>query len=706
MLDNFALVKSKIDIKQYIKDNHILSNFKMVNGEINGVCPFHTGAKGFNFKTKDEIAQCFSGCGKTWDVIDLNMGKKHLDKNESLKDLAKAYNIVLSIAPEKGLEASKGTNRAKPSPLNKRVLEAIRGTNATLSEKLLAEINLTDDMALYGFYEYSNGETVKLIKKEDGIIRERLYSGYFGLTGRIADLDEKNADYLTMISVYNKDMRAFNMPKSYLGLDSKLKMFLNSQNGVLVKKADTNNFIKYLEDQYDGLLDHGNLHQKYMTKRCGFQKVGSDKREVFIYPNSTFPINADYIYNPEGSFEGTFTHKGTVTAWMDQVYSKVKDNSNAFFYLLAAFASILIEPLGMVENFILDLSGTTSTGKTTLQKVVASVYGKPDEMISDWNITANAIISKAVELNNFPMLLDDTKKAADKSIVGETMYQLSGGKEKGRSNQDGSYKGSRGFKNITLTTGETFITDYLSDGDSNGRGAYARVLSLPNGFLSNSAENAQITKELLFNTANQYGAIGYKWAKHINNLLMDPNTKDYWRTIYSDNVDSLSTKLKTDISRRQGNHVSVMLLAYKLLCEMDDRFKTSEEQNHLNYMVEIINQHARETDNFDNAINHYFEVADMNRHKFYKSEREIDGDDKNHEMLGIAIDDDTYYIFSRQSIADTIKDFGDLNDILKAWRERGYLIPGAKASNQKTVWINGKAKKVYVLKRPQVEETE
>ncbi|MGQ0422345.1 DUF927 domain-containing protein, partial [Bacillus sp. HC-Mk] len=140
------------------------------------------------------------------------------------------------------------------------------------------------------------------------------------------------------------------------------------------------------------------------------------------------------------------------------------------FFILASFASVIIQDLRL-QPFIVDLSGTTSQGKTTTLKAAASVWGN-ERLMSEWNATKVSIERKAAYLNSFPLLLDDTRKANER-ILKDVIYQFSGGRSKGR----GSLKGSQReftWHNILLSTGEVSLNEYAK----NQGGAAARIIPL------------------------------------------------------------------------------------------------------------------------------------------------------------------------------------------------------------------------------------
>src|SRR3972149_4985916 len=75
----------------------------------------------------------------------------------------------------------------------------------------------------------------------------------------------------------------------------------------------------------------------------------------------------------------------------------------------ALYAALAAPLLGIVEvgqNPVLDWSGPTSTGKTTLLSLAASVWGEPGGLIATWDITPTKMERLCAFLADLPVFLD------------------------------------------------------------------------------------------------------------------------------------------------------------------------------------------------------------------------------------------------------------------------------------------------------------
>lgn len=167
-----------------------------------------------------------------------------------------------------------------------------------------------------------------------------------------------------------------------------------SDRGFSVHDNNAKRIITYF-DQY---LLVNEIDQHEAVERLGHIK------NRFIHPSVTTDVEIMAIDHGEKQILEAFEVKGTGESWKQEVFSRIKQNPKAVFFTLASFASVIIHDLRL-QPFIVDLSGTTSQGKTTTLKAAASVWGN-ERLMSEWNATKVSIERKAAYLNSFPLLLE------------------------------------------------------------------------------------------------------------------------------------------------------------------------------------------------------------------------------------------------------------------------------------------------------------
>ena len=105
---------------------------------------------------------------------------------------------------------------------------------------------------------------------------------------------------------------------------------------------------------------------------------------------------------------------------------------------LALYVSFVSPLLQILEspNFVFDIAGPTTTGKTTLLRVAASVWGSPSErdpasVLGSWDSTPTWREQASAVIKNLPLLLDDTKLAHAPDHVAQTIYAIVQGRGRG-----------------------------------------------------------------------------------------------------------------------------------------------------------------------------------------------------------------------------------------------------------------------------------
>ncbi|MED3089273.1 DUF927 domain-containing protein [Bacillus toyonensis] len=276
-------------------------------------------------------------------------------------------------------------------------------------------------------------------------------------------------------------------------LATKREMMPLADKGFPVNDNNT----KQLIDYFDKVLAWNAIQRGHMVDRLGYVKSG------LAYPL----LATDYEILPSDQGEQqifeAFQVEGTASGWIDEVLHRVKEHPRALFFVLSSFASVLLHDL-KIDPFIVELAGSTSTGKTTALKVAASVWGT-NQLVHEFNATKVSIERKSAFLNSFPLLLDDSRKA-DERLLQSFVYTFSGGRSKGRGSLGGSQR-EYTWRNIMLTTGEVSLNEYASKAG----GAAARIVSLNDSPFEN-VDHTFFT-DLYKGLETQHGAIGLEFLK-------------------------------------------------------------------------------------------------------------------------------------------------------------------------------------------------
>jgi putative DNA primase/helicase len=166
-----------------------------------------------------------------------------------------------------------------------------------------------------------------------------------------------------------------------------------------------------------------------------------------------------------------FRASGTWDGWL-QVAALARPYPAVWIALYAALVPPLMPLLLTLPNFILDIAGETSLGKTTTLRFAGSAWGCPDERVNSvvrtWDSTRVWIERAAGVLGNLPLILDDTKRAKKPEDVARTLYDVASGAGRGRGSVGGIRDTGR-WRTVLLSTGEAPATSFTQDGGTRAR---------------------------------------------------------------------------------------------------------------------------------------------------------------------------------------------------------------------------------------------
>ena len=163
---------------------------------------------------------------------------------------------------------------------------------------------------------------------------------------------------------------------------------------------------------------------------------------------------------------------GTLEDWLQFIGAQVLGHDNlelALALSVTAPVSYLLKEAGTLSDYpIWALIGDSSTGKTTSLKLIASVWGSPDEnngLLFDLHATENAIYKLMAKNQGVPVLLDETSSVPDWSFD-NFLYNLPKGHGKLRCDSKGDLRDTDHFAGAVIFTGEQslFLQTKMNDG--------------------------------------------------------------------------------------------------------------------------------------------------------------------------------------------------------------------------------------------------
>lgn len=235
-----------------------------------------------------------------------------------------------------------------------------------------------------------------------------------------------------------------------------------SRYGFPVTTETAKELIRFLSD-FEAL---NNITPMISSSKCGWADDEfipyTDK--IFFDGNTGFKSLTESICE-HGSYE----------KWMDLVLDiRASGRKEPVVYLAASFGSVLLHLINF-PPCIVNLYGTTGSGKTVSLMLAASVWANPSERgyISESNSTINALEQKLDVLNHLPLMIDDLSKirGRDKERLADIIYGLCAGGGKNRLDRDVKMRHTATWDDVILSNMERPLVD-----DQMRAGAMNRVL--------------------------------------------------------------------------------------------------------------------------------------------------------------------------------------------------------------------------------------
>jgi hypothetical protein len=231
-----------------------------------------------------------------------------------------------------------------------------------------------------------------------------------------------------------------------------------------------------------------------------------------------------------------------------------------------AVVAALVPPLQrrlQIPNFILDLYGNTSTGKSTTLKLAASVYGRPhdpDSLVMQWMGTQSAIEQVAGMCGELPIFLDDAQHCPAE-VKRYVIYMIANGRGKVRSGGRAGVLEVPTWNTVALSTSEEPLHE-----SSPHEGARGRILSVGGTTPSFHPGSASLVQSLEQAIANNHGHAGEAYVRHLNGW-----TESEWlrrQTRYSAVRNELLRGTSSNVAGRVSSYVAAIQVAAEIGCPL------------------------------------------------------------------------------------------------------------------------------------------
>lgn len=360
-----------------------------------------------------------------------------------------------------------------------------------------------------------------------------------------------------------------------------------ASNGVLVTSENAKALSKYLLEIED--LNYETIPEQKSVSRLGWVGGGFS------------PYVDNLVFDGENNFKNIFNavkSSGSREKWIDTMKLLRAEKTAGRLFLAASFASVLLEPCGLLPFFV-HAWGGTETGKTVGLMIAASVWASPKmgEYITTFNSTLVGQEMTSSFLNSLPNCMDELQIQSSAGVkdFDKIIYQLTEGVGRTRGSKTGGLQKQNTWKNCIITNGEHPISNANSGG-----GAVNRIIEFE------CAEKVYSDLVGICAIINQnYGFAGREFIEHLQQEGMFEKVnalqKEYYREL-----------LKSDSTDKQAASASAILTADHIATELffkDNNNLTVQDMAKIMTKKDEVNVNTR-------AYDYILELVARNPNKF------------------------------------------------------------------------------------------
>ena len=411
-------------------------------------------------------------------------------------------------------------------------------------------------------------------------------------------------------------------------------------NGIMVNSENAKQLSTYL-------LEMEQLNYDLIPEQKSVGRLG------WISDHGFSPYVDDLVFDGETNFKHIFSavkSSGSREAWVNVMRNLRSEKSPGRLFLAASFASVILEPCGLLP-FFLHAWGGTETGKTVGLMIAASVWACPKlgEYATTFNSTLVGQEMTASFLNSLPMCIDELQIQSSSGIrdFDRIIYQLTEGVGRTRGAKTGGLQRMNTWRNCIITNGEHPISN-----SSSGGGAVNRVIE----FECDEKVYSDLVGICAVISQN-YGFAGREFVEFLQQDGMfeavNAIQKEYYREL-----------LKSDSTDKQAASASAILAADAIATEL-----IFKDGNNLTVAdLEKIMTKKAEVNVNQRALEYIYELAERNPNRFKANEF----GDYQGEVWGKKEDDCIYFI---KSVFDReMANAGFNSTAFLAWAKRmGYI---------------------------------
>lgn len=374
--------------------------------------------------------------------------------------------------------------------------------------------------------------------------------------------------------------------------------------------------------------------------------------------------------------------RGELDTWTGFVKT-IEDRKPLQVALAAALAPALLRVTG-AANFVVDICGESTTGKTRALMLAASAWGEPttNGVMLQCDTTLTAVEERMSLMRGMPVFMDDTQLAG-KDDMPKLAYMVSQGRSRDRGAKDGGLRMSSNFETVLTVTGEQAIASM-----SEKSGTLARLVEVTGAPCADREQADKLTEVV----SRNHGLAGPAFVDFLRERYLEMGNEVALTLRLTDRRKGLAVQAQSRLSARRAESVALLALTNELAHEAGLAPLVSDDVwVWLTNGADAIS--AEEEDKPRKALTAALSWAMMNTHRFVGHSNCVGDFAPGSGHLGRW--DVEFVSFDPASLRKKLEELGydSPAGLIRTWNERGWtrtnrgrndlkvrMVPGPKGS--------------------------
>ena len=340
---------------------------------------------------------------------------------------------------------------------------------------------------------------------------ELVYEHDFYIVKRMFDKDRGEL-VLTRLHLPKDPPKEFVIPLSVMGSKEELRKLIAS-NGVITSGKGIDKIMGYLTSasKVQQVQDEAEILRQQMGWVEGENKFILGDKEIAVGGVRYSPASAT-----TESVAKWMQEKGVLAEWsrIANIYGKPGFEPHAFAFF-TAFGAPLMNLTGYKGAFINLINRESGTGKTTILRMVDSVWGHPQELMSKESDTLNHKLHRLGVLNSLPFTADELSNMSPEK-VSQLLYSISQGKGPGRmkSSQNQERENDTTWSTIGVGSANSSMVELLSSYKVGASGEVMRLIEyqISRTDILDKDEAYELYEQALLNNYGLAGPVYIEWV--------------------------------------------------------------------------------------------------------------------------------------------------------------------------------------------------